>query len=353
VLLFQMMTGSLPFDGESMGEVLVKQVTQLPPAPRGLNPSIPPSVEQVLLRCLAKPVGARFQSMQELRAALLDPEAYLRSAPPIAPARSVAPGEAKVDAKTVMAHAAMLQAQKEAQNDAMKAAGVSKKGGRDEVRKEAYELGKESKAASKFTTESAEKAQKDGAEAATKAAKEAEEKELAEKAQKEAMTKDPAKFGVQPHSMIHHLVVSTQGTADSLVAVLSAGTPWDSVCARFAPGEREREACRHAFSIADDTPDSLLVTRLRELAPGGAYVRHEQDGRMFRVVQLIERNPLRIRPFEEVRLGGFSRELVAGDDLPAVARCANRPSSTSPSSATDPSGRCWRTCSARPASTSS
>jgi serine/threonine-protein kinase len=114
VLLFQMTTGVLPFDGESMGEVLVKQVTALPPAPRGLNPNIPPSVEQILLRCLAKPVANRFQSMLELRNALLDPEAYLRSAPPIAPARSVGPGEAKVDAKTVMAHAAMLQAQKEA-----------------------------------------------------------------------------------------------------------------------------------------------------------------------------------------------------------------------------------------------
>jgi len=63
VLMFQMMTGTLPFDGESMGEVLVKQVTMLPPAPRGLNPSIPPSVEQVLLRCLAKPVDARFATM--------------------------------------------------------------------------------------------------------------------------------------------------------------------------------------------------------------------------------------------------------------------------------------------------
>ncbi len=114
VLLFQMTTGVLPFDGESMGEVLVKQVTALPPAPRGLNPNIPPSVEQILLRCLAKPLANRFQSMLELRQALLDPEAYLRSAPPIAPARSVGPGEAKVDAKTVMAHAAMLQSQKEA-----------------------------------------------------------------------------------------------------------------------------------------------------------------------------------------------------------------------------------------------
>jgi len=105
ILLFQMMTGVLPFDGESMGEVLVKQVTALPPAPRGINPSIPPSVEQILLRCLAKPVDARFQTMQALREALLDPEAYLRTSPPIAPARSVPPGGAGVDARTVMAYA--------------------------------------------------------------------------------------------------------------------------------------------------------------------------------------------------------------------------------------------------------
>ncbi|MGE0546782.1 MAG: serine/threonine-protein kinase [Kofleriaceae bacterium] len=109
ILLFQMMTGALPFDGASMGEVLVKQVTALPPAPRGLNPAIPPAVEQVLLRCLAKPVDARFQSMEQLREALLDPEAYLRGSPPIAPARSVAPGEAGVDAAQVMAHAAARQ----------------------------------------------------------------------------------------------------------------------------------------------------------------------------------------------------------------------------------------------------
>jgi tRNA A-37 threonylcarbamoyl transferase component Bud32 len=109
VLLFQMMTGVLPFEGESMGEVLVKQVTALPPAPRGLNPAIPPSVEQILLRCLAKPVDARFATMQKLREALLDPEAYLHGSPPIAPARSVAAGEAGVDAKTVMAYAVAQQ----------------------------------------------------------------------------------------------------------------------------------------------------------------------------------------------------------------------------------------------------
>jgi serine/threonine-protein kinase len=106
VLLFQMMTGSLPFEGETMGEVLVKQVTMLPPAPRAMNPAIPPSVEQILLRCLAKPVDARFATMLDLREALLDPEAYLRASPPIAPARSVTSALALGVARTAMLPAA-------------------------------------------------------------------------------------------------------------------------------------------------------------------------------------------------------------------------------------------------------
>jgi serine/threonine-protein kinase len=112
ILLFQMLTGMLPFDGESMGEVLVKQVTQLPPPPRQFNPSIPPSIEQIVLRCLAKSPDARFQNMNALRDALRDPEGYLRNSPPMAPARSLAPGEVKVDGKMVMAYAAAEQAAK-------------------------------------------------------------------------------------------------------------------------------------------------------------------------------------------------------------------------------------------------
>jgi hypothetical protein len=101
VLLFQMVTGVLPFDGDSMGEVLVKQVTMLPPAPRAINPAIPPSVEQILLRCLAKPVDARFATMMDLREALLDPESYLHGSPPIAPARSVRSDDGLGDASTL------------------------------------------------------------------------------------------------------------------------------------------------------------------------------------------------------------------------------------------------------------
>ncbi|MEZ4367999.1 MAG: protein kinase [Kofleriaceae bacterium] len=95
VLLFQMVTGQLPFDGQSMGEVMIKQVTQPPPAPRALNPAIPPAVEQIILRCLAKAADARFPTMTALREALLDPDAYLASSPPVMPAYSVTrPGPA-------------------------------------------------------------------------------------------------------------------------------------------------------------------------------------------------------------------------------------------------------------------
>jgi tRNA A-37 threonylcarbamoyl transferase component Bud32 len=91
VLMFLMMTGRLPFDAPSMGGVLIKQVTEPPPAPRGFHPGIPPSVEQIILRCLAKLPEARFQSMDELRQALLDPERYLAAGPPVMPAASPGP----------------------------------------------------------------------------------------------------------------------------------------------------------------------------------------------------------------------------------------------------------------------
>jgi serine/threonine-protein kinase len=72
ILLYHMVTGAVPFDGRSMGEILTKQVSEPVPPPRGVSPA----VEQVILRCLAKAPEERFQSMAELRAAILDPERW-------------------------------------------------------------------------------------------------------------------------------------------------------------------------------------------------------------------------------------------------------------------------------------
>jgi eukaryotic-like serine/threonine-protein kinase len=80
ILLYQMVTGRLPFDGGTMGEILVKQVAHPVVAPRSVSPDVPPAVEQIVMRCLAKRPGERFQSMGELRAALLDPDAWMQLA---------------------------------------------------------------------------------------------------------------------------------------------------------------------------------------------------------------------------------------------------------------------------------
>jgi serine/threonine-protein kinase len=80
ILLYQMLTGLLPFVGASMGEVLVKVVSRGAAPPRSVNAEIPPAVEQIVLKCLQKQPDARFQSMAELRAALLDPDRWLASA---------------------------------------------------------------------------------------------------------------------------------------------------------------------------------------------------------------------------------------------------------------------------------
>ena len=104
-----MMTGALPFDGESMGEVLVKQVTQLPPAPRGFNPN-DPAERRADPAALPREAARRAvpDDDRAARGAARSRELPARS-PPMAPARSLAPGEAKVDAKTVMAYAAQQQ----------------------------------------------------------------------------------------------------------------------------------------------------------------------------------------------------------------------------------------------------
>src|SRR5450631_2713321 len=79
VILFEMVTGKVPFGGEGYGEIIVKHMTAAVPPPRAINPLLPASVEAIILRALAKPREARFQTMGEFGAALADPEAYAAS----------------------------------------------------------------------------------------------------------------------------------------------------------------------------------------------------------------------------------------------------------------------------------
>ncbi len=70
VILFEMLTGRLPFAGDNPVQVMYQHVNDVPPRPRELNPSIPGPMEMVVMRAMAKNPEDRFQSAEEMEAAL-------------------------------------------------------------------------------------------------------------------------------------------------------------------------------------------------------------------------------------------------------------------------------------------
>lgn len=79
VLLYEMLTGVVPFDDASSAALALQHLSQPPPPPRSLNPNLSLAVEAVLLKALEKDPRKRYQSGAELVAAL---EKALYSKPP-------------------------------------------------------------------------------------------------------------------------------------------------------------------------------------------------------------------------------------------------------------------------------
>jgi serine/threonine protein kinase len=68
-VMFHMITGRTPFICESSGDYIAAHLLEDPPA-AAMFASVPPTVDALVARCLAKAPGERFQSMAELQAAL-------------------------------------------------------------------------------------------------------------------------------------------------------------------------------------------------------------------------------------------------------------------------------------------
>ncbi len=70
VILYELLTGAVPFDGDTAVAIAFKQVSAQPPAPSAANPGVPPMLDEIVLRALAKDPAARYASAEQFIAAL-------------------------------------------------------------------------------------------------------------------------------------------------------------------------------------------------------------------------------------------------------------------------------------------
>jgi len=79
VILYEALTGRVPFEADSAVAIAMKQVSHMPQRPSSINPAVSPALDAVVMRALEKDPGQRFQSAEAfiaaLDAALKDPAA--------------------------------------------------------------------------------------------------------------------------------------------------------------------------------------------------------------------------------------------------------------------------------------
>jgi eukaryotic-like serine/threonine-protein kinase len=70
VMLYEALTGQVPFEGDSAVAVAMKQVSQPPQRPSSVNPQVSPALDAAVMRALEKEPGRRFQNADAFIAAL-------------------------------------------------------------------------------------------------------------------------------------------------------------------------------------------------------------------------------------------------------------------------------------------
>ena len=65
VVLYEALTGTPPFDGDNVNAIMYATVNATPPPPSSANANVPPMLDLVIAKALAKSVEERYQTMQE------------------------------------------------------------------------------------------------------------------------------------------------------------------------------------------------------------------------------------------------------------------------------------------------
>ena len=72
VVMYEMLTGRLPYTGSTLAEIAVKHMNAKPELPRSIQPSIPEELESITLKAMNADISERYQTAAELLAALDD-----------------------------------------------------------------------------------------------------------------------------------------------------------------------------------------------------------------------------------------------------------------------------------------
>jgi len=70
VILYEMCTGALPFDGDTTSDILMQHIHSTPTSPALINPHIPPALTAVIMRSLARDPAARYATAKTLVSAV-------------------------------------------------------------------------------------------------------------------------------------------------------------------------------------------------------------------------------------------------------------------------------------------
>jgi serine/threonine protein kinase len=70
IVMYEMLTGRTPFDGDTPAAVAMQHIQDAPIPPGQFNPNIPPSLEEIILRCLEKVPEMRYRDGSTLARAL-------------------------------------------------------------------------------------------------------------------------------------------------------------------------------------------------------------------------------------------------------------------------------------------
>lgn len=93
ITLYEMVTGQVPFDGDSTVSVAIKHLQEEITPPSELAPDIPYSLEQIILKCTQKNSERRYKNTDELirdmKRSLVDPEGHFVVIPPLRSANTV------------------------------------------------------------------------------------------------------------------------------------------------------------------------------------------------------------------------------------------------------------------------